>query len=220
MGLACSSVSSHAYGAKSVAAVVVVWAAVVVAGVRWTLTYERTPGPSGSSPDRWPSSSSLTRADRGFTLLMLAHPDCPCTRASLAELEKIITRTSKQVAAFVLFSKPGTRREDVERSDLWRWAAALPGVTAVFDAGAAETARFRAYVSGHTLLYDEAGRLRFSGGITAVRGQQGDNAGVEAIVRLATGPDERRSTTPVFGCVLHDPDAGTLRERDTRWTKR
>jgi hypothetical protein len=52
------------------------------------------------------------------------------------------------------------------------------------------------------LLYDTAGRLLFSGGITAARGHSGDNAGREAIVALLAGAPTDRTQTPVFGCKL------------------
>jgi hypothetical protein len=214
-----NTVSSRAYDGKYVCAAGVVWVALIAVGVHWMLTYENTPGVAAESPDRWPSTSRLMRPHDRFTLVMLAHPDCPCTRASLVELEKILVRTNRTLSAFVLFSKPGADRDEVQQSELWQRAAAIPGVSVVYDREGAEAARFHAVVSGQTLVYDDAGQLRFSGGITAARGQQGDNAGVEAVLDLAERRHARRTTTHIFGCALHDPDRETLRERGSRWTK-
>jgi hypothetical protein len=52
------------------------------------------------------------------------------------------------------------------------------------------------------ILYDAAGRLRFSGGITAARGHAGDNLGRSAIVELLEGDSPTATATPVFGCSL------------------
>jgi hypothetical protein len=75
---------------------------------------------------------------------------------------------------------------------------------ALLDRDAAESRRFRAETSGDALLYDEHGRLLFSGGITVARGHAGDNAGLGAIEALVRGDTNVRRQTPVFGCALND----------------
>jgi hypothetical protein len=51
------------------------------------------------------------------------------------------------------------------------------------------------------VLYNAAGALLFSGGITAARGHEGDNAGREMVLaHLAANDAGRRA--PVFGCPL------------------
>jgi len=70
------------------------------------------------------------------------------------------------------------------------------------------------------LLYDAAGALRFSGGITAARGHEGDSMGAAAILSLlsaaspavtaALAPEARQTAlraAPVFGCPLEEHDA-------------
>jgi hypothetical protein len=59
-------------------------------------------------------------------------------------------------------------------------------VTAVADPDGEEAQRFGAATSGHVLLFDPAGELRFSGGITASRGHVGDNDGCDRLIRLLT----------------------------------
>ena len=44
-----------------------------------------------------------------------------------------------------------------------------------------------ATTSGHVLLYDAGGVLRFAGGITDGRGHEGDNAGLDAALALLRG---------------------------------
>ena len=61
--------------------------------------------------------------------------------------------------------------------------------------------------SGQTLLYDEDGRLAFSGGITGARAHAGDNLGRQSLVALLNREPAKRSATNVFGCPLFN--AGT-----------
>ena len=49
-------------------------------------------------------------------------------------------------------------------------ASAIPGVIVTPDVGGRIAARLGAKTSGHVLVYDENGVLKFSGGITAARG--------------------------------------------------
>src|SRR5256885_2373692 len=106
----------------------VAWVAAVSFGMSRLLEYESTPGDSGLSPRRWPAASRLRRDPLRPTLVLFAHPRCPCTRASLAELLQIITRCQGRVAAHVLFVAPEGVPPGWERTDLWRTAAAIPGV--------------------------------------------------------------------------------------------
>lgn len=194
------------------------WGVVIVSGTRALLNYESTAGTPGAPPAHWPSDSGIARSNEKFTLLMLAHPYCPCTRASLAELEIVMAQLQGKLLAFVLFSKPGASAAEIQESDLWKKAAIIPDVSALYDDHAAETEKFGGQVSGQTMLYDSEGRLIFSGGITSGRGHQGDNEGADAVIRVVRGEKATPATTPVFGCTLHDPSAKALSE-DSSWKK-
>ncbi len=199
------------------AAIVLAWACLVGLGIRILLTYENTPGAPAKSAARWPSNSALVRPAGKFVLVIFAHPDCPCTRASLTELEVLMTQLQGKLVAFIEFRKPGASQAEAQDSTLWRRAFAIPGVSVGFDRDGSEVDKFGAEVSGQTLLYDQAGQLVFSGGITAARGHEGENSGVDAILlRVAGGAAPFHA--PVFGCSLRDPDSQTL-NKDTSWKK-
>lgn len=174
----------------------------VGAGALWS--YESTPGGSAAAPGLWPTASSIKPAASRATLVMLAHPHCPCTRASINELARLMTQAQGRVTAYVLFVKPRGFSDGWVQSDLWESAAAIPGVTPVLDDGGTEAGLFHAETSGQTVLYDAAGNLLFSGGITSARGHAGDNAGRTAIVSLLTSDEAEERDTPVFGCPLFD----------------
>lgn len=178
------------------------WLLIVGAGVGLLWKYESTPGVAAATPARWPSGSSIKPdADRA-TLVMLAHPHCPCTRASIGELARLMTQARGRVTAYVLFVRPSNFSDSWVQSELWASAEAIPGVTPVLDDEGVEANRFHAATSGQTVLYDAAGHLLFSGGITSARGHAGDNAGLAAIVSLLTSDEADERGTPVFGCPL------------------
>jgi len=134
--------------------------------------------------------------------VMVAHPHCPCTTASVGELAKIMTQLQGRIAAYVLFVKPKATGRDWEDTDLRRSAEAIPGVKVVFDPDGQEASRFGAETSGHTFLFGVDGRLLFSGGITASRGHAGLNLGESSIVALLNKQIPIRTETLVFGCSL------------------
>lgn len=180
------------------------WALITGVGLHFLWSYENAPGPTATVPSHWPSDSRVHPATDRATLIMLAHPHCPCTRASIGELARLMAQAQGRVKAYVLFVKPADSADDWEKTDLWQSAASIPGVSVVVDDGA-EALRFHAVTSGQTALYDVEGHLLFSGGITASRGHSGDNAGRSAIVSLLNTGNAEQTETAVFGCSLHAP---------------
>lgn len=178
------------------------WVVALSYGMKVLLKYETTPGTSGASAPKWPEASAISRPPNKPMLLMVAHPHCPCTRASIAELAQLMARAPKDVAVTVIFVKPKGAGSNWDDTDLRRGAAAIPGVTTVTDEGGVEAKRFGAETSGHTLVFDRRGTLVFSGGITATRGHAGDNAGENAALAALREQLSGRDRTAVFGCSL------------------
>ena len=185
------------------------WVAALGYGMQVLWKYETTPGPSPSVASDWPSESIVPRQPDHPTLLMLAHPHCPCTRASIGELAQVMAHAVGKLNAFVLFVKPPRTGADWDDTDLRRSAAAIPGVTVLTDEKGTEAAKFGAETSGHTLVFDREGTLVFSGGITASRGHAGDNAGESAVLAALRGETTAQLRTPVFGCLLQKRNSAT-----------
>jgi hypothetical protein len=180
----------------------VLWLTLVGVGFIKILHYEYRPGQEDAAPQKWPADSGVPQAHNLATLVVVAHPHCPCTRATIGELAMIMTRCQGRLHADVLFYKPLGFTVNWERTDLWRSAAAIPGVSVMVDEGGVEANRFRASTSGEVRLYDARGTLLFAGGITDGRGHSGDNDGRDAIVSLVSYGRANRVTTPVFGCSI------------------
>jgi hypothetical protein len=181
------------------------WLAGIALGIAHLLNYETSPGEVGAVPKVWPANSAIQHPGDRPTLLMVAHPQCPCTRASMNELAQVVAHVQGKVRVFVLFYTPRNSESDWTNTGLRRTAAQIPDVTVFSDMDGAEAHLFGAETSGHTFLYDRNGHLLFTGGITASRGHSGDNVGESALISLINDQPVAQSKTLVFGCPLHDP---------------
>jgi len=190
----------------------IAWLLAIGAGLIVLWDYDAGPAPPGHPPGRWPRESRVPAPQVRPRLVIAAHPRCPCTRATIGELERLMASSNGLVDAYVLFYKPDGVPSGWEQTDLWTRAAAIPGVRAVSDAQGAESARFGALASGQAMLYSAGGALLFRGGITASRGHSGDNAGRSAIVALLHGESPGQTVTPVFGCSIVNSAAARRRQ--------
>ena len=175
-----------------------VWCGLVGAGLWEIHAYATTPGASGAAGETWPATSAIPRASDGFTIVMFVHPECPCSRASLAELTGLVSSARIRPSVVVAFAA------NEDGGAAWDLAGRIPGAVQMRDSGD-EAARFGARTSGHVVVYDREGVLRFTGGITSSRGHVGDNMGRRAVEALLAGDATEAETHPVFGCALETP---------------
>ncbi len=194
---------------KVLIALLVVWLLALLVGCLLLIDYDTRPGALGPTPEAWPSATGLVRSTAQPTLVMFIHPRCPCSRASVAELARLMEQRTSPVDVRVLFVQPRATPEDWSRTALWRAAEQIPGVRVAVDHGGEESHVFGAATSGQALLYDAAGQLVFRGGITAGRGHFGANPASEKLLAQinAASPTSGASPVhPVFGCSLLAPD--------------
>lgn len=178
------------------------WVTLMLTGILVLESYSSNAGTPGDSTAEWPAECEMARAADAFTLLMFIHPRCPCSRASIRELARIHALTIDRVDIRVVFFQPATEIDDWSNTDLVRSAALIPGVTVVRDTDARLASQFSVNTSGHVLLYGETGQLLFSGGVTAGRGHEGDNAGEDTVVSLIRKHRRLPGSSPVFGCPI------------------
>lgn len=190
---------------------VAAWGTVVAAGFVLVWSYKTEAGRTAAAPSRWPAVAPFARdADRS-TLVLSVHPRCVCTRATVTELAKLMSRAGGALAATVLFVRPDATEDGWERGDLWDRVAAIPGARPIVDAGGAVSALFGATTSGQAFLFDAAGRLRYSGGLTFARGHEGPSAGTERILAVVRGGRPDVPAGPAYGCPLSERASGPPR---------
>ena len=180
-------------------AALAVWLAAVGTGMGLLSAYSNRAGEPAAPPAS--IADWQTPSPDKHRLLMFAHPHCPCTKASVAELARLMARCAGKVEATVYFFRPDDKPDEWVHGSLWNSAKAIPGVDVEIDRYAEVSTRFGTTVSGDLLLYDPSGRLRFRGGITSARGHEGDSSGKLAVIAIVNGENTNVDHAPVFGCV-------------------
>ena len=188
------------------AAALFAWVVACAAGFAGLAAYRGATGEPARAAATWPAASRLASAGPDSArLVAFLHPRCPCSRATLGEIERILARPHQPLCAVAVLVVPDSLGAAWAHTDLYRAAVAIPGLRVVVDPGGVEARRFGPFTSGQVLFYDTGGRLRFAGGVTPGRGHAGDNAGEDAVVALAAGGSGGTTLTPVFGCALWTP---------------
>lgn len=166
------------------------WVAAFAAGTHAFMSWESRPG-------RHPGTAKSAAPAPTWRLLMVAHPLCPCTEASLEALRALASEP--RLRATVRF----VGREETRSV---RAARTIPGLAVEQVSGLDDVRDFGAATSGQTFLFDPHGRVRYSGGLTEGRGSFATSRGVKAIRSLLEG---RASTAalPVYGCALSQEEA-------------
>ncbi len=182
-------------------AVTALWSFGVVTIIGVTSVYEKTPGAMGSVPMRYPAEDGEKPVIR---LLVFLHPQCPCSLATVAELQHIVAGVHESVEMTTWVFLPENAPPDWLDTQVVARAKWLKEMNVKLDHEAQVARKFGVATSGHVLVYDGEGDLRFSGGITITRGHEGDNHAARTVHALvgegASGP---AVIMPVYGCGLY-----------------
>jgi hypothetical protein len=178
------------------------WGSLILAGTAAMVGYQMTPASTSTPTYPFPVESSLALDPTRPTLVMVLHPHCPCSRASLHELEAILAHARRPVAVHLLFYNPHDAPSHWLEGTLWRQANAIKDASVVIDRDGTAALSLGATTSGEVVVYDTQGKVLFCGGITDGRGHEGDNAGQSAVLALLQNQTPRVRRTPVYGCSL------------------
>ncbi|WP_437230484.1 hypothetical protein SH661x_001992 [Planctomicrobium sp. SH661] len=195
------------------AVVLSLWGIGLACGAYYINNYTNTPDPVGVAPPVWPSESTLPRKPDQATLVMFLHPGCPCSRASLWELEELKTQLPPDVGIDLVMVADPDHAEDWRQTPLQKQAAEIPDAQIVQDVGGLQSNLFHAATSGETFLYSATGELLFHGGITAARGHMGDAPGQDAILEVLKNPRHKTIGCSVFGCQLANHSTSSSESR-------
>jgi hypothetical protein len=189
---------------SQIAIPIAVWSIGIAVGLRAMLNFELSPAETPSVIATWPAGTRMIRDVHHPTLLLFLHPRCPCSRATLAELERLLAACPGRCSVRIIFVRPPGINSDWEMTALHRAALSIRNTTVISDENGEEAGRFGAATSGLALLYGHDGRLLFHGGLTASRGHEGDNLGRSTLQQLLLGQSANYGTAAVFGCPLLD----------------
>jgi hypothetical protein len=174
------------------------WVGLLAAGFSGLLKYESAPGANSAGA---PAQNAEFSDGKTFSLVMALHPHCPCSRASVGELEKIYSHAHDQIRITVLAFKPKDEPDSWIKSSTVRELGKM-NARIVVDGDGAVAKELGLATSGQALLYNPEGKLLFNGGITSARAHSGDNLGEDSILQLVHGGESTVNSTPVFGCPI------------------
>jgi hypothetical protein len=186
---------------------IAIWFACLVAFVLSAavlLKYDSTAGPHGSPNEHLSDShrQELSLTPDQTSLLVFIHPRCPCTAATLSELERLVGRVHHLTSTTVIAYIPSEEPKEWADTGLTQRALRLPNSRLLLDEDARLAEAFSVYTSGHTLLYDRHSQLQYSGGITGSRGHEGANVGTDSILAILKGESATIRRAPVYGCLI------------------
>lgn len=177
------------------------WLVCIAAASTVLWRYNASPGSAGEAPARLPVQFQDSRSPSRFVLVMAIHPRCPCSRATMAELAKILAHSPEVCRPILLAFKPHGEPDSWIETRLCRDARRL-GTEIRIDEDGRAALGMGMLTSGQILLYGRDGELRYQGGITSARGHQGDNAGQRFVQRVLEGEEMPLATLPVYGCSI------------------
>src|SRR5216117_3490416 len=145
------------------------WLALIGGGDAWLLRYSFAAGKASTAPSTIPPSMASPVNSGRPQLLLALHPRCPCSRATVSELAKILSRAPNASDVTVLMYRPA------DEPDRWLEGVLLDRCRRMNcrirpDPDGRLAAALGSLTSGGVALYDANGQLRYQGGITAARG--------------------------------------------------
>lgn len=183
------------------------WSGLIAGGYAWLLRYSFAPGRTSVAPRTIPVDLALPPRLRRPQLLLALHPRCPCSRATISELAKVLSRTRDACEVTLLMYKPAGAPDSWIQGALWDECRRM-NCQVRPDPNGRLAASLGSLTSGGVVLYDGDGRLRYQGGITGSQGHEGDNAGAQSVVQILHGDRASHKSMPVFGCPLkQEPSA-------------
>lgn len=200
--------SSRLFSRAGAVALTVVWLAAVGWGFVHILHYEGTPGRQGGEVFD-PAALRARVEPRKFMLVVALHPECPCSRATVEAIDRLVAERPDRMAVHGIFLDTAAGGGRPEASGLWARLGRVPGATVHKDVPGGWCGGDGFRTSGEAILYGPDGDVRFHGGLTIARGHQGPSRGYAAVLAAIDGSTRAGeiTRTPVFGCSLSDPDA-------------
>jgi hypothetical protein len=176
------------------------WLGLILSWSAFLTQHRFRSGNASTFKQAWPQASRLHPRPDALTVVLFAHPECPCLSATLTEMERLQALVGEPVQLFVVFEEDPAF--DLSRSRHFRRVSGWKNATVVHEADNHEIALFGAQTSGQVFIFDKDRRLLFRGGITESRAHEGDNPNLERAVAAGRSHASSVALTPVYGCSL------------------
>lgn len=171
----------------------------ILGGLHLLMNYSAQAGAHSAVLNHWPSQSKLSLSQKPH-LVMFLHPGCACSKASVAELSRLLAQ-APELTTQIVFMRTSKIEKLFKANSLLAQVQNLPRTKIIFDEKGIESKIFGAETSGLTHLYNAKSELIFSGGLTMARGHEGDSVGKQSILAYLNGKESVKSSL-VFGCDI------------------
>lgn len=183
-----------------IAAGAALWILLISGWMGLLVAHQYRSGEASNLSGRWPQASRLDPGSGTHTVVLFAHPQCPCLSATLTEMERLRTLVGVPFRLLVVFADEPVF--DLPHSRHFRRVSAWNHVTVISDPGSREATLFGARTSGQVLIFDNDRRLVFRGGITESRAHEGDSDNLARAIAAFGVRDAQVKAAPVYGCSL------------------
>jgi len=188
---------------------VTLWAVACFAGFGALWVYANTEGDLGQPNVGWDLPEQFHAHTTLPTLVVYAHPKCPCTRATFSELQRLQRDHRGDFVTRIIFFEPYHAPRTWRETDLWHQARNMTDTEAIADPGGMISQEAGARVSGTIALYSPREDVLFWGGITPSRAHEGESPGIISLRAILEGRSPLSRSSRVYGCSLRsDAECG------------
>lgn len=181
---------------------IAIWMVFLGFGSWYLWSYENTPGATAHFSSHIPARHNVALDAERPTIIVFAHPHCPCSRASISELTKSLSQFQNKFRTKVYFYIPPGKDIQWAHSSLWEKTQRLPDTEVFIDPDGKIARAFEAKISGETFVLSPQDKILYHGGMTASRGHEGESAGSRGLADIARRGVASVVESPVFGCSL------------------
>ena len=118
------------------------WAIGLVSGFSLIVSHNFATGNVSSAPIEWPDGINLESDANHPTLLVFIHPQCPCSSATIGELERLLADVNQQVKCTILMVCPSDHVDQWMKSKNTERSKSIEGVQIVVDVDGTTAAKF------------------------------------------------------------------------------
>ncbi|MBX3721736.1 MAG: hypothetical protein KF713_07855 [Turneriella sp.] len=179
------------------------WSLGTATGIYVLGRYEFTAGEAVNDISEWPESLTMPFVAGRMNLVVMAHPHCPCSKASLEELNNALAAVPLQPYVRLVYYRPPGVTAAWSQSELVAESRRLSGIAVIFDEDGKIAETLGARTSFDVFLFNASRQIIFRGGITRGRGIYGANPGRRALEAALRG-ETAAKMYPVYGCPLRN----------------
>jgi len=167
----------------------------------WQLyAFSTTPG-DHTVVQSWILQDKLPLKHQLASLVVLIHPKCSCSTATLKEVERLKIGLKDKLDVKLVFISYGDKSKNWYQGPVWDLAVSMKkNVSIVLDNDGQILKTLGTKTSGTAYLVGPDLKVVFQGGLTPIRGHEGATSGQAFIASWVKGNTKSSLIQKIFGC--------------------